>query len=286
MSKKTPPVIRLEDYTPPDFRISTTCLTFDLNPTRTRILATLSLVRLQPNAPLVLDGEKLKLISLKLDGKELQKDKFFLEKDKLTISRVPDSFELETEVEIDPSSNKALDGLYQSGGILCTQNEAQGFRKITYFIDRPDVLSIYKTKIIADKKTYPVLLSNGNPLAKGDLPDGRHWIEWHDPFPKPCYLYALVAGDLGLIQDTYQTKSGRQIDCRIYCDKGQESRCEHAMDSLKRAMQWDEERFDLECDLDTYMIVAVDSFNMGAMENKGLNIFNSICVLADTETAN
>jgi len=186
---------------------------------------------------------------------------------------------------IDPTSNTELQGLYKSQGIFCTQNEPEGFRRITYFLDRPDIMAKYTTKIIAQKDKYPVLLSNGNPIASGDLENGMHFVEWEDPFLKPSYLYALVAGDLGLVQDEYTTGTGRAIDLRIYCEKGNEDNCQHAMASLKKSMRWDEEVFGLEYDLDIYMIVAVSAFNMGAMENKGLNIFNSSAVLANPKMA-
>ncbi|OFZ72746.1 MAG: aminopeptidase N, partial [Bdellovibrionales bacterium RIFOXYC2_FULL_39_8] len=235
--------------------------------------------------PLVLDGDNLLCRSVSRDGRSLKDDQFSLTENSLVIHDVAASFELEIVNEINPQANKALEGLYKSGGIFCTQNEPEGFRRITYFIDRPDVMAKFSTKIVANREKYPVLLSNGNPLDHGQMSDGRHWILWEDPFPKPCYLYALVAGDLGLVQDTFTTKSNRQIDLRIYCDKGNEYKCGHAMASLKKSMKWDEDIFGLEYDLDIYMIVAVDSFNMGAMENKGLNIFNSACVLADPQTA-
>ena len=203
----------------------------------------------------------------------------------LKIKNLPQSFTLVIENQINPKDNTILEGLYASGDILCTQNEPEGFRRITYFLDRPDVMAKYTTKIIADKKRFPVLLSNGNPIDKGELENGKHFVTWEDPFAKPSYLYALVAGDLGVVEDKYTTKSGREVLLQIFCDKGNEDKCSHAMQSLKKSMKWDEERFGLEYDLDIYMIVAVDSFNMGAMENKGLNIFNSSLVLARPDTA-
>ncbi len=289
----TPTTIHLKDYQRPHYGITRADLTFDLHDTRTRVRSKLRIQRLQrpddgpSNAapPLVLNGEKLKLIRLLIDGRELAQGEYRIGEETLAIEQVPAEFTLESEVEIDPSANKSLNGLYKSGNMFCTQNEPEGMRRITYFIDRPDVMAIYTTEIIADKALYPVLLSNGNPVAEGDLEDGRHWAKWSDPFSKPCYLFALVAGNLDLLQDHYTTLSGRKIDCRIYCDKGNVPRCHHAMRSLKKAMRWDEETFGLECDLDIYMIVVVDSFNMGAMENKGLNIFNSSCVLADEKTS-
>ena len=186
---------------------------------------------------------------------------------------------------LEPAQNTSLQGLYQSGEGICTQCEAEGFRQITYMLDRPDVLARYTTKITADKTKYPYLLSNGNRIASGELEDGRHWVEWNDPFPKPSYLFALVAGDFDLLQDTFTTKSGREVALELYVDRGNLDRASWAMESLKKSMKWDEDRFNLEYDLDIYMIVAVDFFNMGAMENKGLNIFNSKFVLANPQTA-
>ena len=287
MKNPAPQMIYLKDYQKPSYGVTQVDLVFDLHDTRTRVRSKLQVRRLAESGtpPLVLNGEKLKLIRLSLDGREVDKTEYELTSETLTIRQVPAEFILEAEVEIDPAANQSLNGLYKSGTIFCTQNEPEGMRRITYFIDRPDVMAKYTTEIIADKAQYPVLLSNGNPIAQGDLEDGRHWARWSDPFPKPCYLFALVAGDLDLLQDHYTTQSGRKIDCRIYCDKGNIPLCGHAMRSLKKAMRWDEETFGLEYDLDIYMIVAVDSFNMGAMENKGLNIFNSSCVLADDKSA-
>jgi aminopeptidase N len=205
--------------------------------------------------------------------------------DELIIHQVPDSFSLEIETLIKPQENTALEGLYKSSGNFCTQCEAEGFRRITYFLDRPDVMATFTTTVVADKQDYPVLLSNGNPVNQGEYDDGRHWIKWQDPFKKPCYLFALVAGDLGFIEDRFTTQSGREIQLRIYVEHHNIDHCEHAMASLKKAMQWDEQVYGREYDLDVYNIVAVDNFNMGAMENKGLNVFNSKCVLAKQQTA-
>ncbi|HTL47821.1 MAG TPA: aminopeptidase N [Verrucomicrobiae bacterium] len=289
MSSDKPNVIHLKDYRPPDFLIPQTGLDVELLQTAARVKTCLHLRRNpkadSPKAPLVLNGERLKLITIRLNGETLKPSDYTVNETHLTIPTVPDVFVLETEVEIRPQENKALEGLYVSSGIYCTQNEPEGFRKITYFLDRPDVMSKYTTRITADRKNYPVLLSNGNPMDKGDLDGGRHFVTWEDPFPKPSYLFALVAGDLGEVQDTFKTRSGRTIALKIFVDRGNEKKCGHAMRSLKNAMKWDEERFGLECDLNTYMIVAVDAFNFGAMENKGLNIFNSQYVLADPETA-
>ncbi len=286
MKTAQPHTINLKDYRPCPFTIKDVHLTFELDNTRTRVTAVSRVQKTgQHQENLVLVGELLELESVSIDGRRLENGEFELSDEGLTIVGAPDSFTLEIVNIVNPEANKALDGLYKSGTMFCTQNEPEGFRRITYFLDRPDVLAKYTTKIIADKKLYPVLLSNGNPVAQGDLAGGLHFCEWEDPFPKPSYLYALVAGDLGLIQDKFVTRSGRTIDLRIYCDKGNEEKCHHAMESLKKSMKWDEERFGLEYDLDIYMIVAVDAFNMGAMENKGLNIFNSAYVLAKPETA-
>ena len=284
----TPKTIFLKDYTAPSFLIDEISLEFDLHPTKTQVKSTMKMKRNpqgEAKEDLILNGEELTFKSASLNGKTLGEGEYEVLKEGLCIKNVPESFELEINNEINPEANKALDGLYKSGSIFCTQNEPEGFRRITYYLDRPDVMAKFTTKIIADKATYPVLLSNGNPTDQGELEGGKHFMTWEDPFPKPAYLYALVAGDLGLVQDSYKTTSGRTIDLRIYCDKGNESRCDHAMESLKKSMKWDEDTFGLEYDLDIYMIVAVDSFNMGAMENKGLNIFNSVYVLADKETA-
>lgn len=285
----TPKTIYLSDYRPHAFAIENIHLTFHLHATETKVLNRMS-IRRNPagdssEKDLFFDGEELVFDSVSIDGRKLEDGEYQVGEQGLLLKNVPDNFECVIENTINPEANKALDGLYKSGQIFCTQNEPEGFRRITYYLDRPDVMAKFTTKIIAPKSEYPVLLSNGNPIGEGDLGDGNHWMEWEDPFPKPAYLYALVAGDLGLVQDSYTTKSGRKIDLRIYCDKGNENRCDHAMESLKNSMKWDEETFGLEYDLDIYMIVAVDAFNMGAMENKGLNIFNSVYVLANQETA-
>lgn len=289
MKESGPRIVKLEEYAPSSFLITDVFLTFNLNENKTNVKSLLKIKRNEtvsgPKNDLVLDGQDLKLISLKLDGEELTKDKFIQTPEKLHISVSKDAFSLEVETEINPMANTALQGLYRSGNIYCTQNEPEGFRRITYFIDRPDIMAKYKTKIIADKIQCPVLLSNGNPISSGDLDNGKHFVEWHDPFFKPSYLFALVAGDLGLLKDKFVTKSKRIIDLRIYSDKGNEDKCKFAMESLKKAMKWDEDTFGLEYDLDIYMIVAVDAFNMGAMENKGLNIFNSSAVLANPDIA-
>ncbi|MFT6070912.1 MAG: aminopeptidase N [Bacteriovoracaceae bacterium] len=287
MKNATPQTIYLKDYKKPDFTITEIYLEFDLHDTATKVLSKMKVEATgsAASSPLVLNGEQLVFKSAKIDGVLLKKERMEFTDDLLTIKDVPEKFTLEIENEINPEANKALDGLYKSGSIFCTQNEPEGFRRITYYIDRPDVMAKFTTKVIADKKLYPTLLSNGNPLERGDLEDGKHFVVWEDPFPKPSYLYALVAGDLGLVESSYTTMKNREILLQIFCDKGNEDKCGHAMESLKKSMKWDEDTYGLEYDLDIYMIVAVDSFNMGAMENKGLNIFNSAYVLAKPETA-
>ena len=281
--------IRLQDYRPPDWLIDTVELDVSLDPSATTVRAKL---RLRPNAagspaPLVLDGEELTLKSLALDGKPLPPESFVATPDKLTIAQVPNRpFELEIETVIDPTGNTQLMGLYRAGATYCTQCEAEGFRRITYFLDRPDVMAVYTTRIEADKDEAAILLSNGNLVEEGDLPGGkRHFAVWHDPFPKPSYLFALVGGNLAVVKDSFTTMSGREVALAIYVEPGKEARVPYAMDSLKRAMRWDETAFGREYDLDIFMIVAVSAFNMGAMENKGLNVFNDKYVLASPETA-
>lgn len=290
MKESTPQSIRLQDYRPPTYLISDVFLTFELDETQTIVTSILKMERnkkLQTDGgPLVLSGEELKLLEIRINGNNLEKETDYkVESDTLTIFNPGEDFYLEIVNEVNPSANKALEGLYKSGNIFCTQNEAEGFRRITYFLDRPDVMAKYKTKIIADKKEFPTLLSNGNLIESGELDGGKHFTVWEDPFVKPCYLFALVGGNLGLVEDDYTTLTGRKIDLKIYCDPGNEKKCFHAMESLKKSMRWDEETFGLEYDLDIYMIVAVDAFNMGAMENKGLNIFNTNFVLANPKMA-
>jgi aminopeptidase N len=282
--------VRLKDYRPPDWLVDTVELDVSLDVTATRVRATLAL---RPNgdgaapAPLVLDGDGLSLRALKLDGAPLAADAFVATPDRLTIAQPPHRpFRLEIETVVDPSANTQLSGLYRSGAIYCTQCEAEGFRRITYFPDRPDVMAVYTTRIEAEKAEAPMLLANGNVVEVGDVPGtSRHYAVWHDPFKKPSYLFALVGGNLACIGDRFRTMSGRDVTLRIYVEPGKEVRCMHAMDSLKRAMLWDERAFGREYDLDIFMIVAVSDFNMGAMENKGLNIFNDKYVLASAETA-
>jgi aminopeptidase N len=277
--------IHLSDYRAPEFRISTVHLDFALEPEATRVTAKLTIARQSGNGPLVLNGENQKLIAVTLDGRALAAGDYLLEDKSLTLPKPPDSFTLEIVSEIDPSANTALEGLFLSSGIFCTQCEPEGFRRITYFLDRPDNLSVFTVRIEAAKEQYPVLLSNGNRMDSGDLPGGRHFALWHDPFPKPSYLFALVAGDLGSIHDSFTTMTGRRIELALYVEHGNELRATYAMGALKRSMTWDEEAYGREYDLDIFMIVAVSAFNMGAMENKGLNIFNDKVLLASPETA-
>jgi aminopeptidase N len=289
MRTEEPRPVRLKDYRPPDWLIETVNLDVFLDPTATVVRAKL---KLKPNsagapAPLILDGEELKLRSLAIDGKPLPDGSFIATPDGLTIAQPPQRpLTLEIETVIDPAANTQLMGLYRAGATYCTQCEAEGFRRITYFLDRPDVMAVYTTRIEADKAEAPVLLSNGNLVAAGDVPGtNRHFAVWHDPFKKPCYLFALVGGDLARVVDTFTTMSGRNVTLAIYVEPGKEDRCLYAMDSLKHAMRWDETAFGREYDLDIFMIVAVSAFNMGAMENKGLNIFNDKYVLASPATA-
>ncbi|MGA9658265.1 MAG: aminopeptidase N [Asticcacaulis sp.] len=278
--------IQLRDYSQPDFRIAQTELDFDLHPNATRVTARLSLERQgDVSAPLVLMGERLKLIHIKLDGRLLSEADYVLSDEALTLTHVPDQFTLETLVEIDPLGNRTLEGLYMSSGRYCTQCEAEGFRKITYFLDRPDALSKYRVRIEAPKLGFTHLLSNGNLLETGDADDDRHYALWEDPFFKPCYLFAVVAGDLDVYEDSLVALSGRTVALKIFVDTGMKARAAYAMDALKRAMQWDEQVYGLEYDLDLFMIVAVRDFNFGAMENKGLNVFNASLLLADPTTA-
>jgi aminopeptidase N len=282
--------VRLADYQPPNWLVETVDLDVSLHQTATRVRATL---KLRPNpsaqaaAPLVLDGDGLALKSIKLDGRPLPAESFTATPDTLSIPQPPQRpFRLEIETLVDPTANTQLSGLYRAGATYCTQCEAEGFRRITYFPDRPDVMAVYTTRIEAEKADAPVLLSNGNLVAAGDVAGtARHFAVWHDPFPKPSYLFALVGGALGHIEDAFVTMSGRTVALRIYVEPGKESRAGFAMEALKRAMRWDEQAFGREYDLDIFMIVAVSAFNMGAMENKGLNIFNDKYVLATPDTA-
>ena len=276
--------IHLHDYRPPAFLVDAVDLYVELDPKRTRVRARLQ-VRANPNVPgrpaaLLLDGRQLELLDIKLDNRELTASEYTVDSEGLTIPGVPERFTLETLVVIDPDSNTALEGLYRASGIFCTQCEAQGFRKITYYPDRPDVMARYTTTLVGDRESTPVLLANGNLTDSGVLDGGRHFAVFDDPFPKPSYLFAMVAGRLTVIEDQFITMSGRTVGLQIFVEERNRYKCDHAMLSLINSMRWDEETYGLEYDLDEYKIVAVDDFNMGAMENKGLNVFNSKYVLA------
>lgn len=289
MYRTTPPVVRLEDYHPPEFLIDQVDLRFDLDVDQTAVQAEISLRRnpaaTRGDGDLRLDGEQLELVEVALDNRVLPPVEYETRDDALIVHRVPDRFRLRTRVRIQPKANTALEGLYLSGNMLCTQCEAEGFRRITYFLDRPDIMARFQVTLIADPQRYPVLLSNGNPAGREMLPDGRQLVRWDDPYPKPCYLFALVAGDLAVVEDHFVTRSGREILLQIFVEPENLDKCDHAMRSLKKAMRWDEENYGREYDLDLFMIVAVSHFNMGAMENKGLNIFNAKYILARPDTA-
>ncbi len=290
MTTPAPQAVKLAGYRPSPYSIDTVDLQISLDPVATRVRSRLAI---RPNpagteagAPLVLDGENIALSAILLDGMPLAADSYVMSPRSLTIASAPqEPFLLEIETTCNPQTNTALSGLYMSNGIYCTQCEAEGFRRITYFLDRPDMMARYRVRIEAPKEGFPVLLSNGNPVERGDLDGGRHFALWDDPFPKPTYLFALVAGDLAAVTDHFVTASGRKVDLGIYVERGKENRCAWAMQSLKESMRWDEEAFGREYDLDVFNIVAVPHFNMGAMENKGLNIFNDKYILALPETA-
>jgi aminopeptidase N len=284
MRTEEPRAINLKDYRAPDYRISEIALDFVLDPDKTQVTAKSKVAR-QGSGPLVLNGEHLELVSVAIDGNALSPAQYKVTDETLTIADVPAQFALEIVTKIAPAANTALMGLYTASGIFCTQCEPEGFRRMTYYLDRPDNLAVYTTRIEADKTKYPVLLSNGNLIDSGVLAGGRHFAVWNDPFKKPSYLFALVAGDLGVLRDEFVTMSGRKVQLAIYVEHGNEPRVAYAMDSLKRAMKWDEEKYGCEYDLDIFMIVAVSAFNFGAMENKGLNIFNDRLLLASPETA-
>ncbi len=281
---ETPRATHRQDYTPPVFLVETVELDFQLNPAATIVRSRLALRRNRPG-PLRLDGVALELRHISLDGATLAPERYVLDEAGMTIAALPDSCVLEITTQVAPEKNTELSGLYTSGGNYFTQCEAEGFRRITYFPDRPDVMSRYTVALTADRATCPILLSNGNPAGSGHAEGGRHWVRWEDPHPKPCYLFALVAGDLVDVHDHFTTASGRAVALNIWVRRGDETRCAHAMDSLKRSMKWDEDVFGLEYDLDVFNIAAVSDFNMGAMENKGLNVFNTKYVLATAETA-
>ncbi len=296
MNNPSPQTILLKDYTPPPYLVGSVVLEFDLDPACTRVISTTEYCKNpdsnESSQRLELDGEGLDLIEVLLNGEVLKSELWSKSERKLTISNPPDSFVLTVTTQINPSTNHALEGLFMTGGRFCTQCEAEGFRRITYCLDRPDVLTKYRVKLVAEKKEYPVLLSNGNCIEhgdicieRGDINEQKHYAVWDDPFPKPSYLFALVAGKLDKLSDQFTTKSGTHISLNIYAEPGKTPQCEYAMDSLKRAMTWDEEIYGLEYDLNEFNIVAVSDFNMGAMENKSLNIFNDKFILADPETA-
>lgn len=282
-----PKTIYLSDYKPAPYSVDTIDLEVDIHSEYTQVISRMNIIKRESSeqAHLELNGEELTLLEIKINGKVLANSAYQISSDKLVILNPPDGrFTVEIKNRIHPQDNKSMEGFYASGEQLCTQCEAEGFRRITYFIDRPDVMAKFKTKMIAEKKRYPYLLSNGNLIGRGELSEGRHWVEWEDPFRKPCYLFAMVAGDFDVARDHFVTKSGRNVKIEIFVDKGNLYKTGHAIESLKQSMKWDEDTFGLEYDLDIYMIVAVDSFNSGAMENKGLNIFNSTYTLADEKS--
>jgi aminopeptidase N len=280
--------IQRRDYAPYPWTLDEARFRFEIGDEATRVKSEIEFRRNPAAAAsddISLDGQDMELVSVALDGRELDPDAYEVTSDRLIIRQAPDRGRLDIEVSIRPQDNTALEGLYPSGDFLLTQCEAEGFRKITYFPDRPDVMTSYDVTVVADRERYPVLLSNGNAVASGEMEDGRHWVRWNDPYAKPCYLFALVAGDLSRLEDRFETRSGREVTLRFYVEHGNEDKCGHAMESLKNAMKWDEDRFDLEYDLDIYHVVVTNDFNMGAMENKSLNIFNSKYVLARPDTA-
>jgi aminopeptidase N len=289
MRTDNPTIIRLEDYRPSDFLIDTVDLDVHLHPDATRVVAQLAFrpnPQGRPDAPLVLDADELALRSLHLDGQPLAEGRYAASPQSLTLPDPPRAaFTLTIETELAPAANTKLMGLYRSNGVYCTQCEAEGFRRITYFLDRPDVLAVYRTRIEADREEAPLLLGNGNPVEVGDLPGGRHYAVWFDPFPKPAYLFALVGGRLATREKTFITMTGRPVRIAIHVEEGKENRADYALDALERSMRWDERAFGREYDLDVFNVVAVSDFNMGAMENKGLNVFNDKYVLASPETA-
>ena len=282
----SPQTVHLKDYQPPRYRMPRVELVFDLHESATRVTSRFRVEREgKHRQPLVLDGRELRLLSVSVDGQPLDPSAYRQTSDSLTLSLKGAAHDVEIVTEINPAANTQLMGLYMSGGIFCTQCEAEGFRRITYWLDRPDAMSRFRTTLRADKARFPVLLANGNPVAHGDGVDGRHWATWDDPHLKPCYLFALVAGDLKPFADRFTTASGREVALNIWVAEADLDRCDHAMRALKKSMRWDEEKYGREYDLDVFNIVAVGDFNFGAMENKGLNIFNSKYVLARQETA-
>ena len=286
MRDAEPTLKRLVDYRPPSHRVPATELHFTINEGSTRVVNRMNLEVVDGSVQSCrFDGDELELVSVSVDGVTLNTNEYSLDASGLTLHDLPASCAVEVVTQIDPDGNTQLEGLYRSGGMFCTQCEAEGFRRITFFPDRPDVLSVFTTTINADAARYPVLIANGNPIAERTLPGGRAEVTWHDPFPKPCYLFALVAGDLEQIDDRFVTASGRVVTLKIFSEAHNIGQCGYAMDALKRSMRWDEQRYGREYDLDIFMIVAVEDFNGGAMENKGLNLFNTACVLASPDTA-
>lgn len=282
-----PKTTQLSEYTEPNFWVEATELTFELQPESTLVSSRLQLKRnpnRPANSPLELDGHELELVSVAINGKQLTANDYSVDDESLVIHSMPDEAVLEIRVRVNPAQNTTLDGLYRSGGMYCTQCEAQGFRRITYYPDRPDVMSVFTTHIIAELTENPVMLSNGNLIADS-LENGVRTVTWHDPHKKPSYLFALVAGDLVVKEGSFTTMSGREVALKLYVESQNIDKTDYALDALKRSMRWDEETYGREYDLDIFMIVAVDDFNMGAMENKGLNVFNSSCVLANPATA-
>jgi aminopeptidase N len=285
MTTNSPTRQYLKNYVAPAFEIKNVNLHFNLHETATIVTSKIQFKKRAADSDLILNGENLKLVSIQLNEKTLTATDYKTTDEHLTIFNVPTEFQLQIQVEINPTENKSCEGLYLSSGIFCTQCEAESFRKMTYFLDRPDVMTKYTVEIEADQKKYPQLLSNGDLIEQKTLANGKHYAKWNDPFKKPSYLFALVAGDMGVVSDTFITKSGKKVELSVYAPHGKQERCHHAMISLKKSMKWDEDRFGLEYDLGQYMIVSIDDFNMGAMENKGLNVFNSRLVLADQKTA-
>ncbi|MBF0214639.1 MAG: aminopeptidase N, partial [Magnetococcales bacterium] len=283
MSDKPKQITRLADYTPPVHLVETVHLEFDLHDHETLVRARIALRRnpeaVSDDSALRLDGRELELLSIRLDGTPLTPDRYQLDAEHLILPQVPDAFVLETETRIHPEKNLSLEGLYRSRGLFCTQCEAEGFRKITFYPDRPDVMARFTVRLEADRRSLPILLSNGNRLQSGMCGENRHFALWEDPHPKPAYLFALVAGDLACHAGRFTTRSGREVALQIWVEPENASRCQHALEALQKSMAWDEERFGREYDLNLYMIVAVNDFNSGAMENKGLNIFNAQYVL-------
>ncbi|MET0367423.1 MAG: M1 family aminopeptidase, partial [Methylobacterium sp.] len=289
MRTETPPLIRLEDYRPSAFLIDRVDLDIRLDPHATRITAELALrpnPAGDPEAPLHLDGDDLTLVALDLDGAGVAPEAMSVGPAGLTLHRPPRRpFVLRIVTQVDPTANTKLMGLYRTDGVYCTQCEADGFRRITYFLDRPDVMAVYTTRIEANRAEAPVLLGNGNPVESGPVGEDRHYAVWHDPHPKPAYLFAIVGGRLGKVETAFRTMDGRDVTCAVYVEPGREDRAGYALDAVIRSMEWDERAFGRAYDLDVFNVVAVSAFNMGAMENKGLNIFNDKYVLAVPETA-